>query len=64
LWGKPVPIGCSPGGCILHRARSRAEREGRCREHPGVQLGKSLSLRELLALTSVVSLMEKFNHFQ
>lgn len=30
-----------------------------------VQLGKSLSIRELLVSTmSVVSLMEKFNHFQ
>lgn len=55
------------GLCVLiNHARSKAGRggKGRSEKISGVQQRKSLSLKELLVLTLVVSLMEKFNHFQ
>lgn len=46
------------------KKQSRERRKGQSEKISGVQQRKSLSLRELLVLTLVVSLMEKFNHFQ
>lgn len=51
--------------CKRARSKAGSGEKGRSKGISGVQLRKSLSLREILVLnTSVVPLMEKFNHFQ